>query len=83
MTPRSPAKPRTLYIGGLPPMIALETLRDLLERFGPLDDVRLLPRREAAIAYVTFAAESAAIEARRALDGTRLADYRLRVEFAS
>ncbi len=83
MTPRSPAKPRTLYIGGLPPTIALDALRDVLERFGSIEDVRLLPRREAAIAYVTFAAESAAIEARRTLDGTRLADHRLRVEFAS
>lgn len=83
MTQRSPAKSRTLYLGGLPSTISLESLRDLLERFGPLEDVRLLPRREAAIAYVTFAAESAALEARRALDGTRLADHRLRVEFAS
>ena len=80
---RSPGTSRTLYVGGLPPSTSLEALRAALGRFGPLEDVRLLPRREAAIAYVTFAAESAALEARRALDGTRLADHRLRVEFAS
>lgn len=78
-----PAKTRTLYVGGLPPSASLDALRAAFGRFGPLEDVRLLPRREVAIAYVTFASESAAFEARRALDGANLAGHRLRVEFAT
>ena len=80
---RSPGKSRTLYVGGLPPSTSLEALRAALGRFGPLEDVRLLPRRDASIAYITFVTESAALDARRALDGVTLSGHRLRVEFAS
>ncbi|MFY0536328.1 RNA recognition motif domain-containing protein [Nannocystis pusilla] len=47
-----------------------------------MDDVRLIPRRELVIAYVTFADEASAHGARRALDGSTFAGHRLRVEFA-
>ncbi len=78
-----PPKTRTLYIGGLPPSATLDALRAEFGRFGPIEDVRVLPRGDATIAYVTFARESAALEARRALDGATLAGHRLRVEFAT
>lgn len=80
---RSPAKTRTLYIGGLPPDASANLLRDVCGRFGELEDVRLLPRRDGAIAYVTFVQDAAAHDARRALDGASVADHRVRVEFAS
>lgn len=76
------AKTRTLYVGGLPPSASPEQLREAWARFGPIHDVRLIPRRELVIAYITFADANAATGARRALDGTEFAGHRLRVEFA-
>lgn len=76
-------KTRTLYFGGLPATIAVDDLRDVLRRFGELEDIRVLPRRELAIAYVTFASEAAAHDARKALDGVTFSGRRLRVEFAT
>ncbi|XP_047027474.1 ecto-NOX disulfide-thiol exchanger 2-like isoform X1 [Helicoverpa zea] len=32
---------RTIFIGGLPPGIAKETVREIFEKFGPVDDVKL------------------------------------------
>lgn len=77
------AKTRTLYLGGLSASTAVDDLRDVLRRFGDIDDIRVLPRRELAIAYVTFASEAAAHDARKALDGVTFAGRRLRVEFAT
>ena len=76
------AKTRTLYVGGLPASASSDALREAWARFGVIDDVRLIPRRELVIAYVTFADEAAAHGARRALDGSTFAGHRLRVEFA-
>ena len=78
----SSGKTRTLYVGGLPASASPDDLRVAWTRFGAIDDVRLIPRRELVIAYVTFADESAAHGARRALDGSTFAGHRLRVEFA-
>lgn len=78
-----PAKLRTLYIGGLPATASIDHVRRACEPFGALGDVRLLPRRDVAIAYVTFADEQAAQSARRALDGSIVDGHRLRVEFAT
>lgn len=77
-----PAKTRTLYVGGLPASASPDVLREAWARFGVIHEVRLIPRRELVIAYVTFADESAATGARRALDGSTFAGHRLRVEFA-
>lgn len=78
----APGKTRTLYVGGLPSTASPEALREAWARFGPIDDVRLTPRRELAIAYVTFADADAATGARRELDGSLFAGHRLRVEYA-
>lgn len=77
------AKLRTLYIGGLPATASPELVRRACEAFGAVEDVRLLPRRDLAIAYVTFADEQTAHRARKALDGATLDGHRLRVDFAS
>lgn len=77
-----PRSRRTLYIGGLPQATAPEVLRAAFERHGALEDVRLIRRRDGIMAYVTFAEEAAAHDARDALDGSELAGHRLRVEFA-
>ena len=79
----SAVKSRTLYFGGLPAEAAADDLRDVLRRFGDIEDIRVLPRRELAIAYVTFASEAAAHDARKALDGATWSGRRLRVEFAT
>ena len=78
----APAKSRTLYVGGLPPSASPDALREAWTRYGPIDDVRLIPRRELAIAYITFADTDAAQGARRALNGSTFDGHRLRVEFA-
>lgn len=74
---------RTLYIGGLPQATAPDVLRQAVERYGSLEDLRLIRRRDGIMAYVTFADETAAHDARAALDGSLLAGHRLRVEFAT
>ena len=78
----APAKSRTLYVGGLPPSASPDALREAWTHFGPIDDIRLIPRRELVIAYVTFNDEPSAHAARRALNGSSFAGHRLRVEFA-
>lgn len=80
---RNTTKLRTLYIGGLPGSISAELVRTACQRFGAIDDARVLVRREGVIAYVTFADERAADEARRALNGSVYAGQRLRVDFAT
>src|SRR5690606_1981864 len=54
LTMAAPAKSRTLYVGGLPPSASPEALREAWTHFGPIHDVRLIPRRELVIAYITF-----------------------------
>lgn len=78
-----PRSHRTLYIGGLPRAAGPEVLRAAFERYGALEDVRMIQRRDGIMAYVTFAEATAAHDARDALDGSQLAGHRLRVEFAS
>ncbi len=75
---------RTIYVGGIPAETSEVALHGLFQRFGAIDEVRVIRRRSTdgrIFAYVTFASPRAA-EAACALDGAALDGLRLRVAVA-
>ncbi|MCA9637446.1 MAG: hypothetical protein KC420_15575 [Myxococcales bacterium] len=74
----------TLYVGGFAVDTPTAELRDLFDRYGEVEEVRMIRRASKdgrGFAYVTFASHAAA-EAALVLDGRELGGLALRVDFA-
>eukprot|EP00887_Chlorella_sp_A99_P002290 scaffold10.g2290.t1 len=70
---------RTLWVGQIHRSLAQEQVVAAFSRFGSIASVSW--RRHSDCAFLDFAAQAAAVEARRQLDGTRLGPAPIRVEF--
>lgn len=77
---------KTIYVGGLASETSVESLCAMLAQFGPVEDARLMTRKETGdsrgFAYVTFSTSEAAKHAKRVLDGAEFEGARLRVDIA-
>ncbi|MBK7825179.1 RNA-binding protein [Nannocystis sp.] len=73
---------RTLYVGGFGSALDAHELRALFSRHGTIDQLRLVERGDASVAYVTFERDTDADRARRQIDGLQLAGRTLRVAIA-
>lgn len=73
---------RTLYVGGFGSALDATELRALFARHGTIDQLRLVERGDASVAYVTFERDTDADRARRQIDGLELAGRTLRVAIA-
>lgn len=77
---------KKLFVGGLAKSISEVQLREHLEPFGELDEVKVVYDRETGqsrgFAFVTFFNDSEADEAIEALNGQELEGYRLNVNEA-
>lgn len=73
---------RTLYVGGFGSALDAHELHALFSRHGTIDQLRLVERGDASVAYVTFERDTDADRARRQIDGLQLAGRTLRVAIA-
>ncbi|HTO55362.1 MAG TPA: RNA-binding protein [Myxococcota bacterium] len=77
---------KKLYVGNLPFSATEDELRDLFERHGGVDSVKVITDRETGrprgFAFVEMTEPSAATDAIRALDGTQMGGRALKVNEA-
>jgi len=77
---------KKLYVGNLPFSATEDELRELFERHGSVDSVKVITDRETGrprgFAFVEMSEPSAATDAIRALDGTQLGGRALKVNEA-
>jgi RNA recognition motif-containing protein len=77
---------KKLYVGNLPFSTTEDELRDLFERHGTVDSVKVITDRETGrprgFAFVEMSEPSAVTDAIRALDGTQLGGRALKVNEA-
>ena len=77
---------KKLYVGNLPFSATEDELRDLFERHGGVDSVKVITDRETGrprgFAFVEMSEASAATDAIRALDGTQMGGRALKVNEA-
>ena len=77
---------KKLYVGNLPFSATEDELRELFERHGTVDSVKVITDRETGrprgFAFVEMSEASAVTDAIRALDGTQLGGRALKVNEA-
>lgn len=76
--PPQPAS-RTLWIGNVTPAVNETVLREYFTRYGTIEYVRLWVSRHCA--FITFATEQEATNAKMAMDRQRIADTIVRVNY--